>query len=110
MKRSLLFAVAAAAPLLATSCSSGPDRLERSWDGWVNQKYSDDSWVHGALLQDILPAYPIVGFFAGIGDWLILNPIAFWSNDIWDRRGTAYVYTQATDAARTEASFFGSDE
>ncbi len=110
MKRTLLLAALAAAPLLTTSCSSGPSRLARSWDGWTNQKYSEDSWIHGALLQDIIPAYPIVGFIAGIGDWLILNPIQFWTKDIWDRRGTAYEYTQSSGEIRSVTSFFEQSE
>ena len=56
----------ALALLMLTACQSGPRRLTRSWDDWVNQKYTENAWVHGALLQDILPVYPIVGFFAAI--------------------------------------------
>ncbi|MEZ5973895.1 MAG: hypothetical protein R3F17_14715 [Planctomycetota bacterium] len=77
-----------------TSCASGPRRLSRNWDEYVNQKYSEDSWVHGALLQDILPVYPIVGLFMAVGDALVVNPYYFWTKDLQDRKGTAYHYEQ----------------
>lgn len=101
MKRSLLIAALAATTLATTSCSSGPKRLSRTWDTYVNQKYSEDSWIHGALLQDILPVYTFVGFFAAVGDALVLNPIQFWTKDAWDRIGTAYEYKQVTGAERS---------
>lgn len=99
MKRSLLIAALAASTLATTSCSSGPKQLGRTWDTYVNQKYSEDSWIHGALLQDIIPVYTFVGFFAAVGDALILNPIQFWSEDVWSRTGTAYEYNQVQGAA-----------
>lgn len=105
MKRSLLIAALAATTLATTSCSSGPKQLSRTWDTYVNQKYSGDSWIHGALLQDIFPVYPIVGFAAAVGDTLILNPIQFWSKDAWDRVGTAYEYNQASGAERTASGW-----
>ena len=30
---------------LVSGCSSGPKRLSRGWDNWVNQKYSENAWV-----------------------------------------------------------------
>lgn len=96
MKRSSLLAGLALTGLLClTSCRSGPNRLARSWDNHVNQKYSEDAWVHGALLQDILPIYPIVGLVAGAGDVLFVNPYFFWLYDLSSRKGTTFVYTQA---------------
>ncbi len=77
-----------------SACNSGPNRLSRNWDEYVNQKYSQDSWIHGALLQDILPVYPIVGFAMGIGDILAVNPYYFWTKDVQDRKGTSYTYEQ----------------
>ncbi|MEL6715408.1 MAG: hypothetical protein AAFZ87_18270 [Planctomycetota bacterium] len=101
MKGLVTTAALAATTLAATSCNSGPKQLSRTWDTKVNQWYAEDSWIHGALLQDILPVYPIVGFVATIGDALILNPIQFWGTDVWDRKGTAYEYAQPTGAERT---------
>ncbi len=86
------FAVLVAAmflPLLS-GCASGPSKLSRGWDDFVNEKYSENAWVHGAVLQDILPVYPLVGLFAGLGDGLFVNPYYFWGKDAWDNRGTAY--------------------
>ena len=80
--------------LSLSACSSGPNRLSRNWDEYVNKKYSEDSWVHGALLQDILPVYPIVGLAMGIGDILAVNPYYFWTKDVQDRKGTSYTYEQ----------------
>lgn len=101
MKRIFATVALSVATLAVTSCSSGPKQLSRTWDTHVNQKYSEDSWIHGALLQDILPVYPIVGFFAAFGDALVVNPIQFWGTDVWDRKGTAYQYTQPEGATRT---------
>ena len=105
MKRSTLFGSLALAGLLClSSCQSGPKRLTRSWDNYTNQQYAKDSWVHGALLQDILPVYPIVGFVAGISDALIVNPYFFWLHDVADRKGTAFEYQQA-DAEKSVAGW-----
>ena len=103
--RKLVLAAAVAA-LTLTSCQSGPKRLSRNWDNWVNQKYTESSWIHGALLQDILPVYPIVGFVMAIGDTLLVNPYYFWSEDAWDGKGTGFNYAQSTDAQRSVGGFF----
>ena len=71
-----------------TSCNSGPKQLTRTWDTKVNDQQAGNlpaGWYLprtptsiGALLQDILPVYPLVGFAAAVGDTFILNPIQFW--------------------------------
>ena len=101
MKGLVTTAALAATTLAATSCNSGPKQLSRTWDTKVNQWYAEDSWIHGALLQDILPVYPIVGFVAAIGDALVPNPIQFGGTDVWDRKGTADEYAQPAGAGRT---------
>ncbi|MEX1024379.1 MAG: DUF3332 family protein [Planctomycetota bacterium] len=98
MKRALLLLGLAALPLM-TSCIAGPKRLSRSWDVYVNQKYVDDAWIHGALLQNIIPVYPIVGGVAALGDVLVLNPYYFWSRDAWERNGTGFDYIDPEGAA-----------
>ena len=100
-RKSLITGLALAGLLSLTSCRSGPGRLSRSWDNHVNQKYSDDAWIHGALLQDILPVYPIVGFVAAVGDWLFVNPYFFWFKDVRGREGTSFVYDQAEGAEKS---------
>jgi hypothetical protein len=100
MKRLLLTAALAATTVATTSCIAGPSRLSRNWDTWVNQKYSEDSWIHGALLQNIVPVYPLAGAAMAVGDMIIFNPWVFWTEDAWDRRGTAYEYKQPTGAER----------
>ena len=100
MRRYVALAVVVSFILLA-GCASGPRRLSRAWDDHVNQKYSESSWVHGALLQDIIPVYGIVGLFAGIGDVLFLNPYYFWSDDAWDNRGTAFEHINVQGAEKS---------
>lgn len=102
MKKKLIGALFLAAGLTAlSSCQSGPRRLTRNWDDYVNQKYTENAWVHGALLQDILPVYPIVGFVMSVGDWLIVNPYYFWSKDAWDNKGTGYDHEALEGAEKT---------
>ena len=100
MKRLLLTAALTATTLVTTSCIAGPSRLRRNFDTWVNQQYSEDAYIHGALLQNILPAYPLGSLIATAGDLIIMNPWVFWSKDAWDRKGTAYEYRQPVGATR----------
>lgn len=100
MKRSLALAALGAASFAFSSCVAGPNQLSRTWDTHVNQKYSEDSWIHGALLQNIIPVYGFVGAVMAFGDVVIVNPVYFWGEDVWDRKGTAYVYDQVTGAER----------
>ena len=91
MSKRLLRAFALALPLvLVSSCMSGPSRLSRSWDDWVNQKYTESAWVHGALFQNIVPVYPLTAAGLGLIDVTILNPWYFWSSDAWDNVGTGF--------------------
>jgi len=102
-KKTCMLLVAALAATSLTSCNSGPRRLSRTWDTYVNQQYSEDSVVHGLVLQDLVPVYTLVGWVAYIGDVLVVNPYYFWSKDIWEGTGTAYTYTQVEDAERSVA-------
>ena len=92
---------------LLTSCASGPWRLSRTWDDHVNQKYSEDSWIHGALLQDILPVYPLVGLVMSLGDVIFVNTYTFWSKDVWDRKGTAFEHVNTTGAEKVVSGYSG---
>lgn len=85
---------------VSTACASGPKRLGRSWDDHVNQKYTENAWVHGALLQDILPVYGFVGLLAGLGDAFV-NVYYFWSTDAWDNKGTGYEHKTLAGADKT---------
>ena len=101
-----LFGIALlACSLSLVSCQSGPKRLSRTWDDWVNQKYTENAWLNGALLQDIIPVYGLVGFVMFVGDWLILDPYYFWSKDAWDNHGTGYDHTNPTGAMRTVTGY-----
>lgn len=107
MKLSVLFVLVALALLLLAGCWSGPWQLTQSWRDNTQDWYSNNAWVHGALLGDILPVYPIVWLFAMLGDVLIMNPFYFWSHDAWTNEGTAYVHTQPT-GPRTVGNLFSS--
>lgn len=106
MKKFLGIAALALTLSFMTSCNSGPKRISRSWDDWVNQKYTENSWVHGALLQDVLPVWSIVGLFAALGDILVLNPYYFWTEDAWDGKGTGFIHENPVGAERTVADMF----
>lgn len=88
-----------------SSCVSGPNRLYRTWDDWVNQKYTEDAWLHGALLQNVVPVYPIVGYFMAIGDVIVVNPYHFWFHDAWDNVGTGFDHEQLVGAERSVAGY-----
>jgi len=103
VKKILCASALTGALLVLSSCQSGPKRLTRTWDDWVNQKYSESAWVHGALLQDILPVYPIVGFFAAVGDILFVNTYYFWTDDAWDNQGTGFNHKQIEGAEKVVA-------
>ncbi len=99
--RKTVTSVALVAFLFAfVACASGPRRLSRAWDDHVNQKYTENAWVHGALLQDVLPVYGLVGFVAAIGDGFV-NMYYFWGEDAWDNRGTGFEHVNPQGAART---------
>lgn len=84
-----------------TSCASGPRRLSRNWDDWVNQKYTEGAWLNGALLQDVIPVYPVIGLVMVIGDVLFVNPYYFWTKDAWDNKGTGYDHEALEGAERS---------
>jgi len=106
MKKLVSFGCALLVSSLLTGCMSGPMRLTRTWDDWTNQKYTENTWLHGALLQDVLPVYPIVRFVMAIGDVLVVNPYYFWGRDAWDNRGTGYVHDQP-EAQKTVTGYSG---
>ena len=102
----LIVPVLALSLLVLPGCLAGPDQLSRGFDDWVNQKYSEDSRVHGLLLQNILPVYPVAGLLLGFVDLIVINPYFFWSEDVWDGRGSAFKHTETPVAPRViEGSF-----
>ena len=102
MIKKLTCASVLALALMTTSCQSGPKRLSRTWDDWVNQKYSESAWIHGAVLQDIVPVYPIVGLFAGFCDGFY-NLYYFWGKDAWDNKGTSFTHKAVTGSDKLVA-------
>ena len=106
LKKALATCALAGVLSLTSGCIAGPNQLGRTWDDWVNQKYTEDSWIHGALLQNILPIYPLVGAVLTYADVLVLNTYYFWSEDVWDRSGTGFDHENPTGATRTVGSAF----
>ncbi|MFT7663843.1 MAG: hypothetical protein ACI87A_002070 [Planctomycetota bacterium] len=92
--------------LLLPGCLAGPYQLSRSWDDWVNQKYSEDARLHGAVFQNIVPVYPFAGLVLGFVDVIVVNPYYFWGNDVWQGNGTAFKHAETPKAQRIiEGSF-----
>ena len=98
----ILAIVAAVALLVVTSaCASGPRMLSREWDDHVNQKYTENAWLHGAILQDVLPIYSLVALMAGVADVFIINPYSWWGSDAWDNRGTGFEHQELKDPEKS---------
>lgn len=96
--RAIKLAFAALLGVSLAGCWSGPQQLTRSVDDWNNQVYVDSPWIN-VFMHFPVPVFPVLGFVASIGDFLITNPIAFWGDDAWDSKGTAYRHwvVQPTD-------------
>ncbi len=101
LEKALTTCALAATITLLSGCLAGPDRLGRTWDDYVNQKYTEDAWIHGALLQNIFPIYPMVGGILTYVDVLFVNVYYFWSSDAWDGRGTGFVHENPQGASKT---------
>lgn len=102
MKKSIFAGLAVAFALSFTSsCASGPNRTKYTWDTWRDTKYSESAWLHGALLQDVIPVYGFVSAVAVLADYFVFNVVQFWGTDAWDNVGTTFVKTNVEDAPRT---------
>lgn len=85
---------------LMSSCMTGPRRLSRTWDDYNNKAYVENAWMT-AVLTDVVPVYPIVGLFAGVGDWFV-NFYYFWAKDAFTgNTGTAYIHENPQGAAKS---------
>jgi hypothetical protein len=102
MKKSILGGLLVAFALsFTTGCQSGPNRVTYTWDTWRDTKYSENAWLHGALLQDVIPVYPFVTFLARAADVIVFNTVQFWGTDAWDNTGTVFVKQNVEGAERT---------
>ena len=83
------------------SCSAGPHQLRRTVDDWDHEMYVESPWLNGAL--HFIPVIPIVGFFASVGDFFVVDAYSFWFKDAWDGKGTGFVHhkVEHTDGAMT---------
>ena len=65
----------------------GPMKLTRQVDDWANQIYVDSPWLGQIVGWIVLPiAMPVTNII----DWIILNPISFWGEDVWKNQGTPF--------------------
>jgi hypothetical protein len=85
-------ALALSLTLAATSCTAGPSHLVRTVDDWQNKGYAENPVLTG-VISDVLPAYAVLKVFAAIPDYLILNPIQFWTVDLWKGKGSAFQHS-----------------
>jgi len=67
---------------LAAGCFAGPSPLSRGFDGWVAELTEEKPRLHGILLQDVLPVYPVFGGVLGFLDWVVMNPYSFWTDGL----------------------------
>ena len=88
--RKLATVLALAFALSIPACRSGPSQLVRSVDDWDNQLYVQSPWLDSIL--HVVPVIPLVKWGVSWVDVLVLNPIAFWTNDAWDSKGTGYMH------------------
>ena len=72
------------------SCIVGPHQLSRTVDDWDRKMYVESPWLNGAL--HFIPVIPIVGFFASVGDFFVVDAYSFWFKDAWDGKGTAFTH------------------
>jgi hypothetical protein len=86
-------------------CLTGPYRFSRAWDDYYNQKYTENVWLHGVLLGNVLLFYPIVHGALGVFDIIVVNPIAFWSSDAWDNRGMGFDHEPLQGATKSTSTF-----
>lgn len=88
MHEKWLLAGAALALFTLPSCVVGPKQFSRSVDDWDNKLYTESPWMD--VLLTVVPVIPLASVVAGVGDFLIVNPVAFWLDDAWDSHGTAF--------------------
>ena len=84
------FLVLCACTLLA-GCWSGPNYLRNTWDDYWNNQYEGEPLITG-VLSSVVPVYTFVSGLASIPDVLVLNTIQFWTKDVWDEQGAAFVH------------------
>jgi hypothetical protein len=91
MRKVYLIIFFALLALSLSSCLTGPQKLKRGWDDCVNNYYTQNAWTT-AVLTDVIPVYPLVGWFATMGDYLFVNPYYFWGYDAWTNKGTPFYH------------------
>ncbi len=106
LKKALTACALAGSIALLSGCVTGPNQYSRTWDDWVNQKYTEDAYIHGVLLQQIIPIYGLVGFVMGVVDVVAINTYTFWTKDVWDGKGTGFDHENPSGASKTVNAAF----
>ncbi len=87
MKR-LLILVPLLLLLSLGACAAGPHQLQRSVDDWDQKLYVENPLLDGVLW--VIPVFPLLNLGAAVGDFVIVDAWYFWSQDVWDGKGTAF--------------------
>ena len=66
---------------LSAACLAGPQHLSTDWDEWVGARSAENAVLHETMLQNVLPVYPVVGALVGLMDFLVVNPVAYWTHE-----------------------------
>lgn len=83
-----------AAAALSTACAAGPHQLTRTVDDWSNRLYVQSPVMNGVL--HIVMVIPLASAVAAVGDFFITDAAAFWLDDAWDGKGTAFQHLAVT--------------
>lgn len=76
------------------ACAAGPHQLKRSVDDWDQKMYVENPLLDGVLW--VVPVFPILTLGASVGDFLIVDAWYFWTQDVWDGKGTAFQHYEVT--------------
>ena len=89
--------VALALILVCVGCTAGPSPLRRRADDYWNYKYEQRP-IETTVLSTVVPYYPFITLGASFFDVLVVNPVQFWSHDLWAGEGAGFVHDQPTEA------------
>ncbi|MCC6672508.1 MAG: hypothetical protein IT458_15695 [Planctomycetes bacterium] len=92
--RRLALALGLVSAIALTSCAAGPHQLKRTVDDLDQKTYVNSPWLSGVLW--FVPVFPLLHFFAAIGDFFVVDAYSFWIKDAWDGKGTGFKHFEVT--------------